>query len=734
MDWTLISDESEIKTHQRSLRKLIPDANLGKRFEYEFGLFMIDMKPAIISTSPFKIELKEKGKYEIDVLAMFPEVVVVTKCKEGESHFIPTDIKKIAHNTGEVANSIRKQIPKAKGSNFVYVLAYSDKVPTQDHFKAAIKSGVALVDRKILDAYIEWAKTLKYSARDIIFADWLKGKKIKSIPSREKLILATKSDSEKMECYSFMASPYLLKKLCYVHRRHVQHTHGEKKISYQRLIKPPKIKSIRKFLEEGNSFPSSVLVNFEEGIEFSPIEMKSGEMKSANPNITHGWLKPRQKHGCAIIIDGQHRIFGYSGLDELSKEHSMNVIAFSNLDDEIQAGLFAEINENQTPINKDVLWDLYENILKEHDPKYKISTLVKLLNHKSTFFKDKIFIPSISRKPKKQYPLHMNSVCRSLAAQNNVFCKLLDHDLSRYNTVIDWYFTSLLEDSELMEDWKLKGKSFTLSNNGFEIMAMVLNYFYEFLLKNGVDIKNIKITDLTKFCSQFSDIICKALKGIGLDKLRGFIGHSSAKAKQAARNSIIIEGGRYSDVFKKISDKVYLQDLKESMETELKETLYFDKNKGEYNDDYFRDAILGTITAFINSGIEGDLYVGISDDGKIVGLNNELEEKFNYKTDEMSKFIDNKLNTGLLTEDFNKHSIKIDPFFENPLVLKIHVPGDNKGVAIVTFEGKKGQLQYTAWMKTSSGKRKIKDFIANFGEEKGNKIQRLIIEYYQSQD
>lgn len=734
MEWHLISDDSEVRRHQRSIKKLIPEAEPGKRFEHEFGLFMIDLKPEILSTKPFKIPLHGKAKYEIDVFAKFPEVVVVTECKEGEAHNIPKDVAAVAQNAGEVANAIRKHIPGTKGANFVCALAYSDKIPKQVHFETATKAGVVLVDRKILDAYLEWAKKLKESARDIIFADWLKGKDIKSLPSKEKIILATKGEFEEEECYSFMASPYLLKKLCYVQRRHVQHTHGEQKVSYQRLIKPEKIKSIRTFLEEGNFFPSSVLINFEEGIEFSPIEMKPAQMKSANPNISHGWLKPRKKHGCAIVIDGQHRIFGYSGLDDLSKEHSMNVIAFSDLDSEAQAELFAEINENQTPINKDVLWDLYENILKDTNPKYKVSTLVKQLNLNSTFFKDKIFIPSISRRPKKHYPLHMNSVCRPLAAQKSVFNLLLGYDRDRYNTVVDLFFTNLIEDSELKEDWERKEKSFTLSNNGFEIMAMVLNYFHEYLLKNGVDTKNISIKGLMDWCNEFSAIICKALKGLGLDNLRKSLGYSAAKAKQGTRDNILIEGGKHSDVFKKISRKVYLQGLREDMETEWKETLYFDKKKGEYSDEYFNDAILGTITAFINSSVKGDLYVGVTDDGKIVGLKNELEEKFKNNLDEMTKFIGSKLTSGMMTKEFNKHSIKIDPFLDDPLVLKIHVPGDEKGVSLVTFTDAKGNKKWLPFMKTSYGKRKIKDFKAALGDDKTSLMKDLIIEYMSPED
>jgi len=741
---SLINTLAEFNRHRRELTTVYKDGKVGsgRKFEAEFGLFLDSLKPISLSTKPFLVKLRNGRNYQIDVLADFPDAIIIVECKEGEGHNINRDLSYISDNKSQVTSIIRELIPKSNKSKVcALIIAFSDQIPSTKDFKQARSSGITLLDRKIFNAYDDLAKKLKsnqnqvgVSARDIIFSDWLKGKSIRSLPKSEKNISATKGKFGKLECYSFMASPYLLKKLCYVHRRHIQHTLSEGDISYQRLIKPQKIKQIAEFLsqeKQENFFPTSVLINFEKGVEFHESETKKSEMKFSNPNVITGWLKPKKKYGCAIIIDGQHRIFGYSGLDELSKEHSLNVIAFSELDPNAQAKLFADINENQTPIHKNDLWDLYTDILPEDSPKFKTSAIAKKLNKKSEFFKDKIYIPSISKKRKKDYPLNMNAVCVDLFKKApNVFNKLLEKNDDMYYFFIDKIFSKkLLQDDELHKDWEHSERSFILSKNGLETLFIVLNYFFEFLLKSEVDVRHISKskTELSRYIDQFSDPVIKSIKSIGLEYFREGIKSSSGGAKGKIRDKILIEAGKYSDTFKKISNKIYLQGLKEDMNTELKSTLYFDRKNQKYSNDYLNNAILGTITAFITRNVEGNLFVGVSDAGKMEGLDNELAEKFKNNTDEMIKFINDKITSNLIAKEYSKSLIDVKIYSEEPLVLKIHVPKGN-GVALVREDKRK----YSIYVKTSSGKRKIepKNLPAELDKDKAGMLNSLIISHF----
>ncbi|MHA1749240.1 MAG: DGQHR domain-containing protein [Promethearchaeota archaeon] len=716
-----LSSVSKTRYFKKKIREN-SETDTAKRFEAEFGLFISYMRPDLISEMPIEIRLKNGRRYEIDVLSIFSDVVVIVECKAGNNHSLKNDIAKIYNNTKNIKKYIRENIDKGYEKNIIFICAYNKMNPSQVDYNQARESNIVLIDRKIFDAYLELARMLKESSRDIIFSDWLKNKKIKSIPSKEQNIPAVKGKFSNLDCYHFMSSPYLLKKLCYVHRRHIQHTLGEENISYQRLIKPSKIKSIKKYLEKGNFFPSSVIINFEKEIEFHHSTEKKSEIKSAIPNIKNGYIKPKLEYGSAMVIDGQHRIFGYSGLDERSMDDSLSVIAFSKLDSERQAKMFAEINENQTPINKDVLWDLFEDILPSDNPRYKFSKLVKELNRKSNYFKDNVFIPSISHKGKNHYPLFMNGACRSLYAQKNIFKKLLDFDYKNCFKIIDKFFSFLVTNESLKKDWSAGEDSFILSNNGFEILCMVLNYFYDFLLCKQIDIKNVSVAELERYIEEFSGIIVNSIEEVGLEELRVSLRHSSAAAKKENRDKIIIESGKFSETFKKIARHVYLQNKTEDMSNEFKETLLYDKNRQQYSNDYFDDAILGTICAFINAQVKGELYIGITDDRKQVGIDNELREYFE-NLDNIKKYIESKINDKIVSsKKVNKGSIEISAFTEDPLILKIFVPKITDCVSFV--KGKKPQI----FMKTTSGKRKIRNY-QELGEKRGAELGTLVNEW-----
>lgn len=725
---SILIEKKRISKFSKEIKKSLEDSKLDidpqKKFKFEMSLFLSFMNPEALSESSICIPIENESdqNIDVDVLATFDDSVVVIRCLISNSSEIGNELRKLKNCKGQVANYIRKTLKNSKNKNFIFILATREIIPLKTDFVIASKAGIILIDDKTFDSYYSLAKDLKLPSKEIIFSDWLRGKEIKGLYSGANLIPATKGFFGDVECYGFLLSPYYLKKICYVHRRHIKHTLDKKGVSYQRLIKPRKIRSIQKYLNSGQFFPTSVLINFEQDIEFFPASEKKDQLERFNPNIINGWINFPKKHGSAIVIDGQHRIFGYSGLNDISLEHSLSVIAFSKLNYDTQAKLFAEINENQTPINKDVLWDLFEDILPESELKYKISVIVKKLNEESIFFKDKIFIPSISRKSKNIYPLYMNSICNSLSTKI-IFKKILDYDESKYYSLIDEFFSNLLNDKDLKSDWKNLKKSFCLSNNGIEILILVLDYFYDFLLKSEIDIKNIKLQSLLEKIQEYSKIISDSIISYGLEKLRDSLKQSAMGSKRKTSKDIVIEAGKFSPIFKKISNLVYLQEIKEDWNNEFKETIYFNIEKGEYDKIFLKNTILLTISSWINSLKEGRLWAGVNNSGKIVGLDFELQDKFDNDIDKMKLFISDMIKDHIISEDYNLRDITIDVYSENPLILKIIVPKSDSGVSFVPYE--KGVFP-KIYVKTDGGKREIKDFKSELGEIRSTKLLQKI--------
>ena len=71
--------------------------------------------------------------------------------------------------------------------------------------------------------------------------------------------------------------------------------------------------------------------------------------------------------------------------------------------------MFVDVNEKQTAVDKNLIWDLYPEILPPTEIKHKVSKLVKKLNEGETPLKNTIKYPSA---PKQSVPITMNSLCK----------------------------------------------------------------------------------------------------------------------------------------------------------------------------------------------------------------------------------------------------------------------------------------------------------------------------------
>ena len=126
--------------------------------------------------------------------------------------------------------------------------------------------------------------------------------------------------------------------------------------TYQRLLVPKRLSGITKFINEGGYFPNSIILNFTEPnndikVEFDPIH------KEQASNAEFGLLRIPNAYGIAYIIDGQHRVYGYSN-SKHKDTHTIPVVAFQNMLSEEQLKIFMEINENQKAVSKSLRIDL----------------------------------------------------------------------------------------------------------------------------------------------------------------------------------------------------------------------------------------------------------------------------------------------------------------------------------------------------------------------------------------
>ena len=124
------------------------------------------------------------------------------------------------------------------------------------------------------------------------------------------------------------------------------------------MISRGRLRKIAEYITDGGSFPTNIVINIREK-RFA--EFHRGEQKGDEESALFGWLMLRPAYGCAWIIDGQHRLFAYSGHERSGKAH-LNVLAYEALSAAEQAQMFVDINSEQRKVKRSLLVELDANL------------------------------------------------------------------------------------------------------------------------------------------------------------------------------------------------------------------------------------------------------------------------------------------------------------------------------------------------------------------------------------
>ncbi len=298
---------------------------------------------------------------EVDVFAADDEIAVIIECKASSAGLKKSDFKAQIEAIGDKREGLITSTKKLLGNNrlkVVFILATHDYYLNKQDEQRLEEFGAHHYDNESISYYEELLKHLGTAARFQLEANLFPGQKVPAIDSR---VPAIRGKMGGHTYYSFMVEPKKLLKLGYILHR----SKANKKLmpTYQRLIKKTRLKKIRKFIENGGFFPNSIIVNIESNSNRG-LKFESSSIQVADTDCRLGVLHLPKKYRSLFIIDGQHRLYGYSDTDYESK-NAVPVVAFHNLERAEQARLFMEINENQKAVpknlrhtlNADLQWD-----------------------------------------------------------------------------------------------------------------------------------------------------------------------------------------------------------------------------------------------------------------------------------------------------------------------------------------------------------------------------------------
>jgi len=307
---------------------------------------------------------------QIDVVGIDSEVVLAIECK---SAAVPSKRPQFSEELGKhalirerLANTVRQQFPGTFKRQLALVMFTFNVILSENDKKRAQDANITLFDEQDLVYYEDLVSHLGPAARFQFLADVLPGKTIPGLSIR---VPAVRTKMGGYNCYTFSVSPDYLLKISYVSHR------AKGKASdvntYQRMIRKSRLQRLAKYIDDDGIFPTNIVINFDRRPRF---ERQAQE--SENDAGVLGWLDVRAAYKSAWIIDGQHRLFAYSGHARAAKAR-LSVLAFESLPPSKQAQLFIDINAQQKSVKQSLLQELYAELhWNAADPAVRVSAII----------------------------------------------------------------------------------------------------------------------------------------------------------------------------------------------------------------------------------------------------------------------------------------------------------------------------------------------------------------------
>jgi len=290
---------------------------------------------------------------QIDVVAIDSEIALAIECKSSAS---PSRRLQFTQEVGKhslirerFAAAVRGQYPlEYKRQTVLAIFLQNASLTENDRARAKDANVVVFQDQELL-YYEQLVTHLGPAAKYQFLADMMPGK---SVPGLQIRVPAIKTRMGKYSCFSFSLSPEYLLKIAYVSHRSKGRASDVN--TYQRMLRKSRLNKIREYISNEGIFPTNVVINLDRNrLQFERSHQESENIDSG----IAGWLDIKAAYKSAWVIDGQHRLFAYSGHPD-SIRSKLAVVAFEGLAPSEQAKLFIDINAKQKSVKQSLLMEL----------------------------------------------------------------------------------------------------------------------------------------------------------------------------------------------------------------------------------------------------------------------------------------------------------------------------------------------------------------------------------------
>lgn len=291
----------------------------------------------------------------LDVVAIDEDVALAIECKSAASYSrrpqFQEELGKLNLARQRFAGAVAAQFPTLVKRQTALAFFCSKIQLSENDLKRARESNVAVFDDVDLAYYEELVAHLGPAAKYQFLADVLPGKPVPGLTLR---VPAVRTKMAGINCYTFTVPPTYLLKIGFVsHRAKGRASDVD---TYQRMIRRSRLNKIREYIDNDGIFPTNIVINLNQSPRFDQIEQEADQQGGKM-----GWLELRPAYKSAWIIDGQHRLFAYSGHPRAAKS-TVAVLAFEKLPPSRQAELFIDINAQQKSVKNSLLQELYAEL------------------------------------------------------------------------------------------------------------------------------------------------------------------------------------------------------------------------------------------------------------------------------------------------------------------------------------------------------------------------------------
>lgn len=453
---------------------------------------------------------------QIDVFARDDQCICVVECKAAEKphtkRSLDKDIDQLAGIHHEINLSIFSHYKNLGNNNkfkIIWILALKNIDISENDRERAKSANIKVIDESMINYYSKLSNHFGRSSKYQFLADMFPGR---DIPELIEPVPALKGKMGNTDFYSFVIEPEKLLKIAYI--AHRAKTNEEDIDTYQRMAKKSRLNNIAEYIQNKGIFPTSIVINIEADRPMR-FDQAAG---MAGKNAILGTLYLPNKFKTAWIIDGQHRLFAYSDLEE-AQTATLPVIAFENLDSDVQAKLFVDINGEQVKVPKNLLSDLYATIhWNSINPKDRLlaltSRLIKELNDwPKSPLRDRII--NIEGHKTKTRSLTLTAITTEInksrmlgSIHSNkakditpgpLFQEDLDSSLIKARDIISGYYSIYLNNEKVRKQWEFGSEEggYICTNQGIISTLRVLKAILDHLEnKDLIEVRKINTNEL----------------------------------------------------------------------------------------------------------------------------------------------------------------------------------------------------------------------------------------------